>query len=142
MFAFLLILAIIISMIIIAMVAYGIYFIIASFQTAYIILDIEDLWGVCSYAYCFMDEKKKKNFAERLEKELHRTIHEVGEEENKIEINRIARLKETKEYIIELYEKLIKRIEKAVPLARECSDEEFYEIEDVVNIIKEVLSEI
>lgn len=138
---FLIILAIVISIIIIAMVVYGIYFIIASFQLAHIRLDIQDLWGICSYAYCFMDENDKAIFAKRLKNELHRSIQEVGNDENKVEAFRIARLKQVKNDAIELYKELSKRIEKSVPLAREVANEEVHEIKNVVNILKDVLGE-
>ncbi len=139
MFIFLLILAIIISMIIIAMVAYGIYFIIAAFQLAHIRFEIQDIWEFCTYAYCFMDEENKKVFSERLEREVNKKIDEVEEYQNKVEVFRIQRLKQVKSDVLELYSELNNKILKCVPLARRAADEETSEIKSVVNILIDVL---
>ena len=139
---FLYILLVIISLALIVMLAYGIYFIIATVQLIKIKVEVENLWGFCSYAYYFMDESKKEIFETRVKNEVNRSIEKIDFETVEESDNRPARLKEAKEYVIELYEELLKKIEKSVPLAKECADDYFYEIEDVVNIIKDVLNEV
>ena len=102
------------------------------------------------FSLFFLDKKKKKSlfwakkeiFKTRVKNELNRVIEQIDFESVEESNNRLERLKEAKQDVIELYEELLKKIEKSVPLAKESADDYFYEIEDVVNIIKDVLNEI
>jgi len=142
MIIFLYILLVIISVALILVLGYGVYFIVATVQLIKIRVGIQNLWGFCSYAYYSMDETRKEIFETRLKNEVNRSVEKIDFETVEESDNRLERLKEAKQYVIELYEEILEKIEKSVPLAKETADDYFYEIEDVVNIIKDVLSDV
>jgi len=132
------VLLIIISALLIAMIIFGIYYIVAHIQVALIYKVLDELWDYCSVIYYYMDDNEKDIFSTKLKYELNLELEPIEFELENDDKNH-SKLKKLIANIPRLYDKYNKRLESSCLLARDIAYGSDEEVRNVTNLIKSVL---
>lgn len=132
------ILAGLISLILLAMVIFGIYYIVAHIQVELIYKVLDELWDSCSLIYYYMDDSSKKIFEKRLKCELDIELEPIDYELEQDDANH-TKLRKLLISVPKLYEKYDKKFQKSCIMARNIVYGSDIEVREVTNVINSIL---
>ena len=95
------ILLVIVSIALIVLIAYGVYFLVVIIQTAIFDKLLNNFWSICLLSYYYMNSSQRKMFESKLSNAINTTIELSGVEIDETEEDKKIKLTMLKELLVD-----------------------------------------